>query len=302
MSEQTTTGAVTEPHGASPQDAPPAQPPAPRQPPGPAPAPDGEAAPKFRRRLFAVLRWTAAALVFASAAAGTAYGLVRPERTELPGLSTLDDGRWAYPVLAKPELPAGAPLPKGADNPDATHYAALSALLLTPPAGAGPDSGFAAGEDGAVSPETFLGEYPPDARAALQEGFAYEGLRQIAGRAWTMPDGTRTRVYLLRFHSFGFGRLFPGCAADAKLDGAAVLVPDPDWAEAKRSQRNDLADYLETRAVSVYEEKKPYGDTQTRLGCLDAGDVQAVILQTRKGGAAPVPFHQTVILQSQLLS
>ncbi|MFI1453198.1 hypothetical protein [Streptomyces roseus] len=29
----------------------------------------------------------------------------------------------------------------------------------------------------------------------------YEGLRQIAARGWTTPDGTRTRVYLLRFHA-----------------------------------------------------------------------------------------------------
>ncbi|MFG2753626.1 hypothetical protein [Streptomyces xanthophaeus] len=264
----------------------------------PAPA----AAPKSRRILFATLRWSAAVLVFAGVGAGVAYALVQPERTDVPGLSTRGDGRWSYPELAKPELPAGAPLPAGTDNQDGTHFAALSALLLPAPEGAGPDGGFKADQDGVVTPDAFLEEYVAEARPAMKEGFEYEGLRQITGRAWTMPDGTRTRIYLLRFHSSGFGDLFPGCAADTKLVGASVIGKDLDWSEAKASQRNNLADYIDVNDVTVYEEKKPHGDTQTRLGCLQAGDVQGVVIQSRKDGAPAVPFHQTVILQSQLLS
>ncbi|MGW9372516.1 hypothetical protein ACWGVR_21135 [Streptomyces xanthophaeus] len=264
----------------------------------PAPA----AARKGRRVLFAALRWTAAVLVFAGAGAGVAHTLLQSERTDLPGLSTQGDGRWSYPVLARPELPAGAPLPDGADNQDGTHFAALSALLLPAPEGAGADEGFKADQDGVVTPDAFLEEYVPDARAAMKDGFEYEGLRQITGRAWTMPDGTRTRIYLLRFHSSGFGDLFPGCAADTKLVGASVIGTDLDWSKAKGSQRNNLADYIKVNDVTLFEEKKPHGDTQTRLGCLQAGDVQGVVIQSRKDGAPAVPFHQTVILQGQLLS
>ncbi|MEU9108379.1 hypothetical protein AB0D54_29420 [Streptomyces xanthophaeus] len=301
MTENTITGAVPVPEQASVEGAV-RQDGAPTAETAAAAVPAPAAAPKGRRILFATLRWTAAVLVFAGAGAGVAYKLDQSERTDIPGLSTQSDGRWSYPELAKPELPAGAPLPAGTDNQDQTHFAALSALLLPAPEGAGPDDGFKADKDGVVTPDAFLEEYVPEARAAMKEGFEYEGLRQITGRAWTMPDGTRTRIYLLRFHSSGFGDLFPGCAADTKLAGAAVIGTDLDWSKAKGSQRNNLTDYIEVSDVSLYEEKKPHGDTQTRLGCLRAGDVQGVVIQSRKDGAPAVPFHQTVILQSQLLS
>lgn len=48
-------------------------------------------------------------------------------------------------------------------------------------------------------------------------------------------------------------------------------------------------------------ESKPYGAEQVRQGYLRAGDVLAVIVQSRKGAARAVPFQQTVTLQSELL-
>ncbi|WP_181139720.1 hypothetical protein [Streptomyces sp. Ru71] len=51
----------------------------------------------------------------------------------------------------------------------------------------------------------------------------------------------------------------------------------------------------------VYAEKEPYGPEQVRQAVLSAGDVLAVVVRSRKGGAAAVPFQQTVVLQSQLL-
>ncbi|MEV6684859.1 hypothetical protein AB0N28_05905 [Streptomyces sp. NPDC051130] len=68
---------------------------------------------KERRKLRAALRWGATVLAFAVAGTGTAYGLTRLDRTDVPGLSTLGDGRWDYPVLVKPTLPAGAPPAQG---------------------------------------------------------------------------------------------------------------------------------------------------------------------------------------------
>ncbi|MFE3556607.1 PT domain-containing protein [Streptomyces sp. NPDC059193] len=267
------------------------------------------AAPKDRRKLFAVLRWTAAVLVFAAVGAGTAYGVVQPERTRIPGLSTLSDGRWTYPELAKPELPAGASLPGGPDNKDGKHYAALTSLLLPVPGGAKPDDTVKADKDGKVAPDSFLEEYAPEDRAKLKESFEFEGLRQITGRSWTMPDGTRARVYLLRFHSSGFVDTFPGCGTGTRLTGADALMVDLSWSKAKTEQYSNIGSdgfgssgTLSTSDISLYEEAKPFGDEQVRLGCLQVGDVQGVIIQSRKGGAATIPFHQTVILQSQLLS
>ncbi|MFJ8012532.1 hypothetical protein [Streptomyces sp. NPDC096339] len=299
MTEQNTIGEISAVEPATPQTV---------ETPVPTPGP------KDRRKLRAALRWTAAALVFAVVGAGTAYGITRSERTDLPGLSTLPDGRWTYPAQARPELPAGAPVPAGSDNPDGTHYADLHGLLLTAPEGAKPDEGLKADKDGVVTPDAFLEEYPAESRPRLKESFEWEGVRKIVGRGWTMPDGTRSRVYLLRFHSSDFVGAFGGCALGTSLNGAAALSLDPVWVKAKTKERSDLGTIGvgatgtgigSGRAggpeANVYEETKPFGDEQTRLGCLQAGDVQAVIIQTRKGGAAVVPFHQTLILQAQLL-
>ncbi|MFF3863826.1 hypothetical protein [Streptomyces sp. NPDC002209] len=274
------------------------------------PAPDAEtvvpAAPKDRRKLFAALRWTAAVVVFAAVGSGVAYGIGRAERTDLPGLSTKGDGRWAYPALSKPALPAGAPLPAGKDNRDDTHYAPLTGLLLPAPEGAEPDAGLKTDKGQLVSTDAFLEEYAPDSRAKLKEGLEYEGLRQIVARGWTTPDGTRTHVYLLRFHSSGFVNAFRGCDVNTRLAGAPVLEMDLAWNKVKSTQPSmdgqAVSHTLKSGGTSLYQEPKPAdGDEQTKLGCLQAGDVQAVIVQTRKGEVAAVPFHQTVVLQSQLL-
>ncbi|MFI5620365.1 hypothetical protein [Streptomyces sp. NPDC051567] len=300
MSEQKTDGPAPQ---ATPAEAPVSETPA-----APA-APEAPAPVKDRRRLFAGLRWTAAVLAFAATGTGVAYGLVQAERTELPGLSTVSDGRWVYPVLSRPELPAGAPLPQGPDNPRRIHYAPLDKLLLPAPQGAGPDQGLTPGQDGAVSADTFLTEYAPEDREKLKQRLENDGLRQIAARGWTMPDGTRTRLYLLRFHSDGFVDGFRGCETTTRLAGAGRLEGDTDWNKAETSQRSTLAGkgfqgsgILGNSDISVYQEAKPLGDEETRLGCLQAGDVQGVIVQTRKGAVRSVPFHQTVLLQSQLLS
>ncbi|MCX4629107.1 hypothetical protein [Streptomyces sp. NBC_01443] len=264
------------------------------------------AVPKDRRKLFAALRWTAAVVVFAAVGTGVAYGISRAERTDLPGLSTQDDGRWAYPVLAKPALPAGAPLPAGKDNKDETHYAPLTGLLLPAPEGAEPDAGLKADKGQLVSTDAFLEEYAPDGRAKLKEGLEFEGLRQIVARGWTTADGTRTHVYLLRFHSSGFVNAFRGCDINTQLAGAPALEMDTAWSKVKSTQPSmdgqPVSHTLKSGGTSLYQEPKPAnGDEQTKLGCLQAGDVQAVIVQTRKGEVATVPFHQTVVLQSQLL-
>ncbi|MFE4264153.1 hypothetical protein [Streptomyces sp. NPDC056883] len=271
-------------------------------------ASDLPAAPKDRRKLFAALRWTAAVLVFAAVGSGVAYGITQPERTDIPGLSTRSDGRWVYPELSKPQLPAGAALPFAKDNPDGIHYAGLTQLLLPPPTGSTPDSTLKLEKDEVVTVDTFLSEYQDTLREKMKTDLGNEGLRQIVARGWTTPDGTRTRIYLLRFHSSGFADAFTGCKISMGLRDALVLQADSAWAKVKSSQRNDLgnrnsgyATQGNTSDVSLYEEAKPTGDEQVRVGCLQSGDIQAVVTQTRKGEVGAVPFHQTVVLQHQLL-
>ncbi|QNE30125.1 hypothetical protein F1D59_19240 [Streptomyces sp. INR7] len=267
------------------------------------------APPKDRRVLFAALRWTAAVAVFAAVGTGVAYGITVPERTDIPGLSTEGDGRWTFPNLSPPALPAGAPLPQGPDNKDGTHYAQLTGLLLPAPTGAKPDDAVKADKDGTVPVDSFLEEYAPEAREELKTSLEWDGLRQIVGRGWTTPDGTRTHVYLLRFHSSGFVDAFKGCDSNARLNGVSALDLDEVWSKAKGTQMNSTAldfpgaAHFDGTDLSVYQEMKPVtGEEQTKVGCLRTGDVLGMVVQTRKGEVAPVPFHQTVILQSQLLS
>ncbi|MCF3180865.1 hypothetical protein IPZ70_13115 [Streptomyces polychromogenes] len=251
-------------------------------------------APEDRRALRAALRWTAAVLVFAAAGAGTAYGITRAERTDVPGLSTKSDGRWTYPALSKPAPPPGAPVPFAVDNLDGIHYADLTQLTLPAPVGSAPDPGLKLEKDSAVTVDTFLEEYDPSAREKMKQGFADNGLRQIVARGWTTPDGTRTRVYLLRFDGSGFADTFTGCGID--LNGVKGMEPDSVWEKARTQPAPDPS------GISVLQESVPFGDEQTRVGCVQSGDVQALILQNRKGGAGAVPLHQAVILQRQLLS
>ncbi|MFI7359098.1 hypothetical protein ACIBTP_34865 [Streptomyces avidinii] len=264
---------------------------------------------KGRRRLFAALRWTAAVAVFAAVGTGVAYGITAPDRTDLPGLSTKDDGRWTFPPLSQPALPAGAPLAQGPDNHDETHYAPLTGLLLPAPEGAEADGTVTADKNGAVSTDVFLEEYRPDTREKLKQSLEWDGLRQITGRGWTMPDGTRTHVYLLRFHASGFVDAFKGCDVNAPLNGVSALELDEVWTGVKSTQnaivplRFPGSGMAGESELSVYEEAKPVlGEEQTKIGCLQSGDVLGMVIQTRKGEVAPVPFHQSVILQSQLLS
>ncbi|MER5933773.1 hypothetical protein [Streptomyces sp. NPDC002054] len=270
----------------------------------------GPAAParsaRRRRLAFGVLRWTAALLVFAGAGTAVTYEITGRERTDVPGLATEPDGRWDYPEIRKPELPKGAPLPFAADNRDGVHYAALTGLLLPAPAGARPDDGLKPGQDGTVTPDSFLAEYVPDSRPGLKEQLRDEGLRQIAVRGWTTPDGTRTRIYLLRFHTSAFTDAFSGCTSHLAPVGGAALADDDTWSAAKREEGRtrgyDTQSVDVDNHVTVMREAPPAGDEAVRLACIQSGDLQAVVLQTRKGAEpAAVPFHQTVILQNQLL-
>ncbi|MCX5198769.1 hypothetical protein OOK31_33625 [Streptomyces sp. NBC_00249] len=260
------------------------------------PEPAAPAPPKDRRALRAALRWTAAVLVFAAAGTGTAYGLLQPERTDVPGLSTRADGRWTYPALALPTLPPGAPLPFAEDNIDGIHYAGLTQLLLPAPLGSAPDPALKLEKDSVVTVDTFLEEYEGTAREKMKQGFTDNGLRQIVGRGWTTPDGVRTRIYLLRFHASGLADTFTGCGADMNLNGVNRIESDDVWGKAHLAQDAPSGD-----DVKVLEESVPFGDEQIRAGCIQSGDVQAVILQSRKGATPAVPLHQAVILQHQLL-
>ncbi|MBY8340044.1 hypothetical protein LXH13_22170 [Streptomyces spinosirectus] len=256
-------------------------------------------APAKKRRplLRAALRWTAAVVVFAAVGAGTAYGITGMDRTDVPGLATHSDGRWDYPTLVKPPLPSGSPAPFDERNTAGAHYADLRKLVLPEPKGAVENKKLR-GTDGWLETKDFLAEYADkDARNELGRTLVDDGLRHVAARGWTTPDGTHTRVYLLQFNTAAvtdelFQDLAPASAPHQQLRGAGTSVFDVD--HPIRAHDPDML-------CTVYVESKPYGAEQVRQGYLSAGDVLAVIVQSRKGGARAVPFRQTVALQSELL-
>jgi hypothetical protein len=265
-------------------------PPLPEQPPAP-PAKD-------RRRLRAVLRWTAAVAVFAVVGASTAYGVTQLRRTDVPGLATAPDGRWDYPEIVRPPLPAGSPAPFATSNKATAHYADLRRLVLPAPRGATADKALA-GDHGWVKPEVFLAEFASkDDRKILAGMLTDRGLRHIAARGWTMPDGTSTRIYLLQFDT----GLIAGDLQQDQFSGYDVTTN-----LLRGAPRMEVDDQFpdSARVPSVlhyaYAEPRPYGAEQVRQSYIVAGDVLALVVQSRKGGAKAVPFQQTVVLQEQLL-
>ncbi|MDH6518142.1 hypothetical protein M2163_004875 [Streptomyces sp. SAI-135] len=273
--------------------------------PAPMAAPDLPPAPltapqplRSRRLLRATLRWTAALVVFAVVGAGTAYGIAGMERTDVPGLGTVSDGRWAYPTLTKPPLPKGSPGPLAEENRTGTHYADLRALVLPAPKGATTDAALR-GTDGWLPTKDFLAEFgAKEDREELAQKFTEYGLRHITARGWSTADGTRTRIYLLQFDTATVvdeltGQIAPYGGPGYQLRGAADSVSDDHF--PPKAQIEDVTHV-------VYTEPKPYGAEQTRHAYLAVGDVFALVIQDRKGTANPVPFQQTVTLQSQLLA
>ncbi|MZD04701.1 hypothetical protein GTW43_06325 [Streptomyces sp. SID5785] len=272
---------------------PPAAAPVPLAPPVPS-VPPVPPAPKDRRVLRAVLRWTAAVVVFAAVGAGAAYGVTEQTRGDLPGLATEDDGRWEYPHLVKPPLPAGAPAAFAEENTREEHYADLRGLVLPAPKGARQDKEMA-GRDGWLSTAAYLELFAKDARGDLKQSLADGGLRHIAGRGWTMPDGTHTRIYLLQFDTSAFARAHLGDLAAA----AAAYQDAPDVEEYLRGAGSGSK--VRYTTMRVFDEQAPYGAEHLRVARMQAGDVVGFVVVSGKKGVPRVPFDQTAVLQNQLL-
>lgn len=115
-----------------------------------------------------------------------------------------------------------------------------------------------------------------------------------------MPDGTEARVHLLRFPSSGLTDLYRDEGLDfGSTTGASLAHAEETWIDKQWTSRG----VPETASVYSYEEQAPYGDdgVQTRVAYIVAGDTLGMVVHEKKGGAARVPFHQTVVLQTQLL-
>ncbi|OEJ95223.1 hypothetical protein [Streptomyces thermolilacinus] len=259
---------------------------------GPAAPP---AVPRGRRVGFAVARWAAAVLVCGALGTGTAYGIASLDRTDVPGLATESDGRWDYPRLTLPALPEGRQRPYTDGNRHHIHHADLRDLLLPAPLGATADKELGGGW---VTESRYLSEYAEEHRPGLEQALADHGVRHIAARGWTMPDGTATRIYLLRLTSSDMAEEFlqagigHGLSPDTALNSAPETRLDESW------EWDELTGPV---TLHVYDEVPPLGAEHTRQAYIVSGDTLGLVVQSRKGVAQAVPFRQTVLLQSQLL-
>ncbi|MFD7321838.1 hypothetical protein ACFV9D_12280 [Streptomyces sp. NPDC059875] len=258
------------------------------------PAQPEPAKPSRKPLLWAVARLTAAVLVCAGIGTGTALGITSMERTDVPGLATESDGRWAYPKISLPALPVGVPRPFTEGNTGEIHHADLRKLLLPAPAGATPDPKL---NGSWVSVDQFLSQYRKDDRVKLSVPLAESALRHIAARGWTMPDGTTTRIHLLRFNSVAFAEAFK----DDALEAGTVDGPLLDGVEGVQIDGEFPSDIRVPFTVPYAFVELPQNADQTRWAYIQAGDTLALITQSRKGEALTVPFQQTVALQNQLL-
>ncbi|MFF5768013.1 hypothetical protein ACFY8F_36570 [Streptomyces tanashiensis] len=244
--------------------------------------------------LWGIVRWTAAVLVCGGIGAGTAMGITAMERTDVPGLATESDGRWEYPRLALPALPEGALRPYSDGNDGEIHHADLRKLLLPAPAGATVDP---KPKGGWAGTDSYLALLKESDRGTVKEYLADSALRHVAARGWTTPDGTTTRIHLLRFSSVAFAEDFKD-EVTREVSKSSRL---PLGVEAVKIDMSVQDVAVPDLSVYAYQEEKPYGPEQTRWAYIQAGDTFGVVTQTRKGGTLTVPFQQTVALQSQLL-
>ncbi len=283
-----------------------------------APAPDAWAvqAKADRRR-----RWQigAAVLLAVVTGAATAVLVTLPERTDVPGLATPNDGRYAFPELTLPPLPAGASAPS--DYKVRTHAADLRGLLLPPPKGAvaaTPSTSPAASPSPTAAPSASpsgsgtaspaaVPSLPPvpgrwvpcdrDAMLAADDAstlrLTTDACRGAAAQGWTAADGTRTELRLLHFGT--------GDEAADFFAGALRMTASKDiasWHLDVDGKYPIAFGQVDVRLSDAQAGGMPTG----RIGWVQSGDVVAVVQLTNPRGVPLQAFRQVVALQSGLLA
>ncbi|MER6602915.1 hypothetical protein ABT305_31475 [Streptomyces parvus] len=124
--------------------------------------------------------------------------------------------------------------------------------------------------------------------------------RHIAARGWTMPDGTTSRIYLVRFNSTAFASRMIDDLDVGSSAGTPLARTDTTDLDPARGSVNDI----ESLSSLVFAEQAPFGAEHVRQAYTLAGDTIALVVHERPGKreTARIPFQQTLILQNQLLA
>jgi hypothetical protein len=249
------------------------------------------AAPRNRTWLRTALRWTTAVVVCAAVGTGTAFAVMAPRRTDIPGLRTPTDGRYVFPALTLPALPSGAvgPAEGSTGSDEGLHAADLRKLLLAAPVGAQVDASYP-GASGWYPVATFGQKfgYVPTLAQRLQD----DGARHVAATAWKGPDGTRTEILLVQLRSYNTASDLYQLVCGTAPDLAPNAVTDPAFALPDVSGG--------TLYTSRAGDAQP-GHAAARITCVQSGDVAAVIVMTNPVRVNPVVTEQVATLQAELL-
>lgn len=253
-----------------------------------------QAAARRSRRRRNALRWAAAVAVTLAVGGGTAFALTVPQRTDLPGLGTAADGRYDFPALTLPTLPADQPAPSASTNADAgRHLADVRKLLLPRPLGSAAGTVKSAADGWLTDPASLFVERDSGTI------FAQYGLRHTATESWKTGDGATTTVYLLQFTDLkaanaARGRLSDSdTTVDATVSLSAALSGVPQDAKSYQTTPYGLIDGDYTPVTAT--------GTLTRYGSFRSGDVIAIVIQSGPASLPLTPFQQVMTLQAEML-
>jgi hypothetical protein len=260
--------------------------------PSDSPVESAEAAARRTRIRRNVLRWTGAVVLTLAVGGGTAFAISIPQRTDVPGLSTPADGRYAFPALSLPTLPAGQLAPSASANTTAQqHLADIRTLLLSKP-------------DGATTPGVKTSGWMEDAYTLFTDQhdkvlFAEYGLRHTATTIWTTPDGATTKIYLLQFADGPatadlLGNLTKGIVSTNATNGLSSTLSGATSGAATHGMN------LSTNVAADYTAVTANGKI-TRYGTFSSGDIIAVVIQSGPAKLPLAPFAQVLTLQAELL-
>jgi hypothetical protein len=244
------------------------------------------AAPKKRRWPRLVLRYASALVIAGALGAGTAYAITVPKRTDIPFLATPKDGRYTFPAMARPVPPPGKLGPGDRGNGSFTHYNDLRQYLVPAPIGTvAKDDWEPISEFDAPLAETNIAGQLGDA-----------GLRHVARRSWTTPDGQHTVIELLQFpdHQAAYG-------VQDKLDSTTPSKVGKPRTVVPLLTVASFGDDTLKLALRTFDQVDGQPGKAERRVVFVSGDVIAVVTTTAPAGVSDVPTTQVVSLEAQML-
>ena len=253
-----------------------------------------EAVARRQRRRRNALRWFGAVVVTLGLGGGTAFALTLPQRTDLPGLGTAPDGRYTFPQLSLPALPAGQPAPSASENSEAEqHLADIRKLLLPRPLGASPQNPKSSVNGWIADPSPLF--IVRDSKSIFGEF----GLRHTAAEGWKTSDGATTTIYLLQFAD---GKAAAGAQSKLANDDTTVDLT-VSLSAALTGVPQETPSHQITPVASLSGDYTPVktGGTLTTYGSFLSGDIIAVVIQSGPASLPFPPFQQVMTLQTQLL-